>query len=265
MKYLSLMTLTTVFLMSMLASASQATPMSVDDIIAKTNLSAFYQGNDALAVARMKIIDNQGRIQLRQFNILRRDINDGGDQQFLIAFSRPSDVKGMMFRVEKHTTTHDDRWLYLPALDLVKRISASDKRTSFVGSNFYYEDISGRNTTLDNFTLLSQTANQYVINAVPKDASAVEFVSYQLTIDKLSMLPVKISYTNNTGAIYRIIEALNIKVIDGFHTVTSSKVSLPLTGAHTLMQFKGIKYNNNLPSSVFSERSLRIPPKRWFK
>jgi len=265
MKLLFLSTLKVLLMMSLMISIIQAKTVSVNDIITQTNLSAFYQGEDARAVARMKIIDNQGRIQIRQFNILRRDIKDGGDQQFLIAFSRPSDVKGMMFRVEKHTTNHDDRWLYLPALDLVKRISASDKRTSFVGSNFYYEDISGRNTTLDNFTLVSQSANQYVINAVPKDASAVEFVSYQLTIDKSSMLPIKISYTNNTGAIYRIIEALSIKVIDGFHTVTSSRVSLPLTGARTLMQFKGIKYNNDLPSSVFSERSLRNPPTRWFK
>ncbi len=32
----------------------------------------------------------------------------------------------------------------LPDLDLVKRIAAGDKRTSFVGSHFLYEDISGR-------------------------------------------------------------------------------------------------------------------------
>lgn len=264
MKFFSLNTLSTLWIMLLMAGTSQANNLSVDEIIAQTNLNAFYQGMDASAVARMKIIDSQGRTQIRQFNILRRDLKDGGDQQFLISFSRPSDVKGMMFRVEKHTQTQDDRWLYLPALDLVKRISASDKRTSFVGSNFYYEDISGRNTTLDTFTLISQTDTQYVVKAVPKDPVAVEFVSYLLTIDKLSMLPINISYTNANGAIYRVIEAIKIKIIDGFHTVTSSRVNLPLTGASTLMQFKGIKYNNNLPSNVFSERSLRNPPKRWF-
>lgn len=265
MKMLSIIKISALVVTSLFINAAKSAPINVNDIIAKTNLKAFYQGDDASAIARMKIIDEQGRTQMRQFNILRRDIEDGADQQFLISFSRPSDVKGMMFRVEKHTKTDDDRWLYLPALDLVKRISASDKRTSFVGSHFYYEDISGRNTTLDNFTLLSQTDKNYVIKAVPKDPSLVEFVSYLITIEKATMLPINIRYTNKNGDVYRIIEAKKIKDIDGFSTVTSSQITLPLTGARTLMQFKGIKYNNGLPANVFTERSLRNPPKRWFK
>lgn len=265
MKTLSFIKISISIITSLLINTAQSASIDVNDIIANTNLKAFYQGDDASATARMKIIDEQGRIQTRQFNLLRRDIEDGADQQFLIAFSRPSDVKGMMFRVEKHTEKDDDRWLYLPALDLVKRISASDKRTSFVGSHFYYEDISGRNPRLDTFTLLSQTDKHYVIKGIPKEPTLVEFVSYIITIEKTTMLPINIRYTNKNGDVYRIIEAKKIKEINGFSTVTSSQVTLPLTGARTLMQFKGVKYNNNLPANVFSERSLRHPPKRWFK
>ncbi|MGB1298595.1 MAG: outer membrane lipoprotein-sorting protein [Psychrobium sp.] len=257
--------LTSLFIAALATTSINATELSVDEIIKRANHAAFYQGDDGSSVARMKIVDEQGRVQMRQFNVLRRDIEDGGDQQFLIAFSRPSDVKGMMFRVEKHITSDDDRWLFLPALDLVKRISASDKRTSFVGSHFYYEDISGRNTSLDNFELIDQTPTHYVIKAVPKDPSVVEFASYVVEIKKDVMLPTKISYTNSSGDVYRVIEAKKIKVIDGYPTVVSSQVSLPLTGAKTLMQFKGVKYNKGIPQTVFSERSLRNPPKRWLK
>jgi len=57
--------------------------------------------------------------------ILRRDVADGGDQKFYVYFLEPADVRKMVYMVWKHTDRDDDRWLYLPALDLVKRIAAS--------------------------------------------------------------------------------------------------------------------------------------------
>lgn len=79
-------------------------------------------GADGRSEVRMLIRDGQGREQLRQFTILRMDLADGGDQHFYVAFSRPADVRDTVFMVAKHVDRDDDRWLYLPGLDLVKRI-----------------------------------------------------------------------------------------------------------------------------------------------
>src|SRR6056297_3027565 len=111
----------------------------------------------------MLITDSQGRRQLRQFTVLRRDVAEGGDQEFLVVFSRPSDVRGTVYLVEKHVDRDDDRWLYLPGLDLVKRISAGDKRTSFVGSHYFYEDVSGRLPSADRHELVETTDEHYVL------------------------------------------------------------------------------------------------------
>ncbi|MDH3373482.1 MAG: outer membrane lipoprotein-sorting protein, partial [Gammaproteobacteria bacterium] len=97
-----------------------------DEIVARANLAAYYAGKDGRSEIRMIIRDAQDRQQRRQFTVLRRDIDDGGDQQFLVVFSQPSDVRNTVFLVDKHIDRDDDRWLYLPGLDLVKRISASD-------------------------------------------------------------------------------------------------------------------------------------------
>ena len=35
--------------------------------------------------------------------------------------------------------------------------------------------------------------------------------------------------------------------------------------SYTEMQFRKITYNVGLPDSIFSERSLRTPPKKWLK
>ena len=85
-----------------------------------------------------------------------------GDQKYYLHISYPSDLKNTVLLVWKHPGSDDDRWLYLPALDLAKRIAASDKRTSFLGSDFLYEDISGRDVTADTHQLVETTNDYYV-------------------------------------------------------------------------------------------------------
>ena len=247
-----------------ISSISVATT-DVMTIVNKANLSAFYPADDAMAQARMIIRDNKGNQQIRQFSIVRKDRVDGGDQDILMRFSKPSDVKGTLFRVAKHLTRDDDRWLYLPALDLVKRIAAGDKRTSFVGSHFFYEDISGRNIADDHFTLLSETSTDYVINARPINPDLVEFASYQVTINKATMLPSLIEYTNDQGKVYRRVESLKVKKIGQHYTVVKSRASDLINGGSTLIQFRNIRYDSGVPNSIFNERSLRNPPKKWLK
>lgn len=258
-------TLLTILMLVLSTSIHAKTLTNVDQIIEKANLAAYYGGDDGRAQARMKIVDKQGNRQLRQFTILRKDHQDQGDQDMLVYFSRPTDVKGTVFRVEKKITQDDNRWLYLPALDLVKRISAGDKRTSFVGSDFYYEDVSGRNPKEDNFTLLETTSNHYVIEAQPKDANSVEFNHYIVKIDKNHFIPMAVDYFDAQGKLMRQMQVLKVQQIDGITTVMHSKISDLRRGSHTEMQFRRVKYNLGLPNSIFSERSLRKAPSKWMK
>ena len=92
------------------APTSQAGALTdADDIIAKADHASYYAGADGRSEVRMIITDAQGRQQRRQFTVLRRDIEDSGDQQFLVVFSQPSDVRNTVFLVEKHVDRDDDR------------------------------------------------------------------------------------------------------------------------------------------------------------
>ena len=213
----------------------------------------------------MIIVDENGKKQMRQFIIFRQDEKDLGDQNMLVFFSRPSNVKDTAFRVEKHIEQGDNRWLYLPALDLVKRISAGDKRTSFVGSHFFYEDVSGRNPNEDSFTLISEDNDNYVINAVPKDKQSVEFSSYTVTISKSNFLPIESIYFNQSQQAVRKMTVLKVKNIGGIPTVMKSRITDLSNNSYTEMQFRKVKYDVGLPSNIFSERSMRTPPKAWLK
>jgi hypothetical protein len=235
------------------------------EIVRRANLAAYYAGADGRSEARMIIRDAQGREQRRQFTVLRRNVEEGADQDFLVVFSQPSDVRNTVYLVKKHAGADDDRWLYLPGLDLVKRISAGDKRTSFVGAHYFYEDVSGRSPDEDAHELLDTTDEHYMLRHVPKDTSTVEFVSYQTWIDRETYLPMKIEYMNAAGEIYRRVEVLRVENIDGYPTVTLSRVSDLSGGGQTDMQFRYIDYDLGLEESVFTERSLRNPPRRWLE
>ncbi len=130
-----------------LAAPALAAAPTAQEIVQRTDQVAYYAAQDGRAKVRMRITDPQGRTRTRQFIILRRDGSKPGEQKYYVYFQRPADLAQTVFMVWKHANTDDDRWLYLPGLDLVKRIAAADRRTSFAGSDFLYEDVSGRSIT----------------------------------------------------------------------------------------------------------------------
>lgn len=239
----------------------QAAELTVEEIVNKANLVAYYQGEDGKAKVKMTITNKKGQKRERQFNILRSDVEDGGDQRFFVYFKRPSDHRKMAYMVHKHVGQDDDRWLYLPALSLVKRIAAGDKRTSFVGSDFLYEDVSGRGLDEDTHELIETTEEQYIIKNVPKDPGSVEFNYYTVAIDRQTFVPMRMSFYDKKDTLYRVIESLEVEDIQGFPTVTKSLVKDLKSGSQTEMVFSGVKYNLGLKDDLFTERYLQRPPR----
>ncbi len=255
-----------VVLFGLFVSKLFSASLSVDEIVNKTNEVAYYQGNDGRASVYMEIIDKQGRKRTREFTMLRKNIGKCcGEQKYYVYFHRPADVNKMVYMVWKHTDRDDDRWLYLPALDLVKRISATDKRSSFVGSDFVYEDVSGRSINLDKHILLKTTKKFYVLKNVPKDPKIVEFSYFTMWIDKRTFLPIKVVFYDKQGNPHRVYEVLEVKIIQGYPTVTKSRMKNLQTKGVTNMTFSRIKYNINIPENIFTERYLRVPPIRYLR
>lgn len=242
------------------------------DIIKKSNHVSLYQGKDSKGSIKLVITDKQGRTRIREMNILRKDVDEGdNDQKYFVYFKVPADVRKMVFMVHKHSSPNkdDDRWLYLPGLDLVRRVAASDKRTSFVGSDFLYEDISGRNITEDHHEIIKETDNLYVIKNTPLRPDSVEFAYYIAFIDKQNFIPKKIEYYKSDNVAYRIMEALEIKdiVVDEngqkvvYPTVVRSIVKNLINESRSEMFYSNIKYNIGVEDKIFSERYLKRPPR----
>jgi len=248
--------------------------LTVKQIVDKTNQTAYYQGKDGKARVKMTITDKQGRTRKRELTILRwdqpnpkqnKDDTYCGDQKIYAYFHRPADVSKTVFMVWKHQNKEDDRWMYLPALDLVKRISSTDKRTSFVGTDFFYEDVSGRNIADDKHELIETTKNYYVLRNTPKDPKSVEFSYFKMWVHRTTFLVVKTEYYDRNSKKYRTYEALKVEKIQGKHTVTKAKMTNLLTGSSTISEYSKVKYDVGIPESIFTERYLRKAPRKYLR
>ncbi|MCD4655706.1 outer membrane lipoprotein-sorting protein [bacterium] len=231
--------------------------LTADEIVSKANDASYYAGKDGSATASMVLSDGR----TRDFVILRKNSEKSKDQKFYVYFNGPSDVRKMAYLVWKKPAGDDDRWLFLPALNLVKRIAPGDKRTSFVGSDFVYEDISGRGLDEDTHELVKTTDAQYVVKNTPVDPSGLEFASYTVWIDKETFLPRKAEYIDRNGKVYRRLTTEDIRVIQGYPTSLKQRAEDLNTGTHTVITFSKVKFDLGLKDQIFTERFLRRPPR----
>ena len=262
MKYL-LSALAASLLLLPLAAAAQNP--SVEEVVQRTNQASYYQGNDGRARVKMTITDAQGRTRDREFTILRLNTDDKNEnQKFYVYFHRPADVRETVFMVWKNVGADDDRWLYLPALDVARRIAASDVRTSFVGSDFFYEDVSGRGIEEDHHELVEVTDTYFVLKNTPKNPGQVEFDSYTMYIDKGSYLPVRVQYEKG-GTVYRQLDTLNVEEVDGHLTVTQARMRDVANGTETVLDYSAVQYDIGLTDDIFTERYLRRAPREFIR
>lgn len=246
--------------------------LTADEIIRKTNHMSLYQGLDSKGKVMLEITDSQGRVRKRNFNMLRLDSDQQDEnQKYFVFFETPADIRKMVFMVHKHSALNqdDDRWMYMPSLDLVKRIASSDKRTSFVGSDFLYEDISGRSPHEDIHQLIKTTDSTYIVKNTPKKSNEVEFAYFVAYIDNKTFLPIKIEFFKKGDRLYRVIQSIKLEDIQAmengtmttYPTVTVSIAKDLENRSETKMTVSDIKYNIGLSDKLFTERYLRRPPR----
>ena len=242
---------------------------TADEIMKKSQAAFLYQGKDFKARVMMKLVSKGGQERIREMTMLRKNFGEiGGNQKYFMYFFQPADVKDMTFMVYKYPAKDDDRWLFIPAINMVRRIAAQDKRSSFVGSDFTYEDVSGRDIEDDMHSLMKEEKlggkDSYVIKSTPK-AADVDY-SYKLSwIDKANHLPLKEEYYDKRGELYKVFSADEIKDVKGFPTITRRSMKNLQSGHTTEVSYSKTDYNIGIEDSLFSERFLKQPPKKWIE
>jgi outer membrane lipoprotein-sorting protein len=253
-------------LAGLIIAAGSIAAQDAAEIMKKSHMAYYYAGDDGLSEVNMVITDSRGRERVKEFTMMRLDQEEGGKQMYYTYFRKPSDVSRLTFMVHKQPDGNDMRWIYVPSVDLVKPISADDKNSSFVGSHFSYEDVSGRHWSEDNHRLVEESTlgerPVFVIESIPKEEydGFSRKVSY---IDKENFLPLKEEYYDKKDKLERVFKAEKVEDIDGIITMTARSMEEIKKGGKTVIEFSKIEYNVGLDESLFTERYLKNPPRKY--
>ena len=246
-----------------------------DEIMERSQHAYYFAGDDAKGKLTMNLLDRKGNTRQRVLTMLRRNQKSTGEQKYFMYFHEPGDVRRLTFMIWKYPERDDDRWIYLPAIDLIRRIAAEDKYSSFVGSDFSYEDVSGRAVSEDTHRLLASEIlddrEVFVIESIPRTQAAFSRRVSWIATD--SYLPIKIEYYDVQDQLQRVFTANSIEDIaagegDGrrtYRTVVKRTMENVKTGHRTEVTATSVSYDLGLSDDDFSERHMRRPPRSWVR
>ena len=152
----------------------------------------------------------------------------------------PTDVEGTGLLTRDHPGDDSEQWLYLPALDQVRRISSSRKGGRFVGSDFFYEDLRDREPEMDVHTIAGEEKVSGLdcvkLVSVPVDRSNSVYSQRIAWIHRDTLQPLRIDFfqKGREEPVKRLM-ARKLKKIQGYWTVLDSTMYDLRAGTKTLL------------------------------
>lgn len=153
----------------------------------------------------MVLVNAHGEKTTRKMRSEQIEQSGDGDRS-RIEFEWPADVKGTRMLTWTHKTANDDQWLFLPAINRVKRISSGNKSGSFMGSEFAYEDLGSQEVEKYKHKYIADETldgrKTWKVERVPTDSESgySKLVSW---MDQEYLNPLKIDYYDRKGELLK--------------------------------------------------------------
>lgn len=215
-------------------------------------------GDDRKSQIEMTLINRRGKKRVRLMVSFSKDY--GKDTKQLMAFKRPMDVKGTSFLSWEYDDPEreDDKWLYMPALRKVRRISGDSKNDYFMGSDFTYDDMGDRNVDEDRHTLLGEETLAghacWKIQSEPvkKDTAYDRRI---LWVRQDALKTVKAEYLDAQGLI-KTFTADDLRLVQGFWTIGKMTMENHRENHTTVMITSDVEYDTGVSDNFFSVNTI---------
>jgi hypothetical protein len=188
----------------------------------------------------------------------------GGDR-LLIRFTYPNDIRGTGFLVVEHPDADDERFLYLPSLGRVRRIAGAETQESFVGTDFTYEDIGGRELDEYTYAILDENASwaptggtvraAWRLESRHKDASA-QFPRVVSLVLKDLFVVAQAEIFNRRNEPQKAYVVRRLEQVENIWTVMDAEMRDAQEKTRTELVVEKIDYNLGLKESDFTRREL---------
>jgi hypothetical protein len=244
------------------AGAAEAADPNPRDLVDRSIQASRLDGSESLAT--LTILNAKGQKRERTIASVQRLYDGGKTEKRLIRFTAPADVKGTGLLTYDYETKTDDMWLFLPALRKTRRIVASEKAKSFMGSEFSYADITP--PALDDFTytLLGSGTVDGVNCWKVEYAARTEEISDEngyskrvAWIGKADYAVRKAVYYDVSGELLKELTVVELKELaPGKVRFTHIEMDNKQNGRRSIMKTHEIRLRADVPDEYFSTRYL---------
>ena len=232
-------------------------------VAGRTLAQAVYDapnGDDFASRAEMTLTEKGRSPRKREMYTFRSD-RGGGERWLLTRFTKPADIDGVGLLTKDYPGDQNDQWLYLPALDRVRRVSSSRKGGRFVGSDLFFEDLRDREVSMDkhHFQGVEKIGklSTKVLVSEPVDADNSVYTRRVSWIHPKTLIPLRVDfYQSHSKDPVKRLAVKRIKRIQGFWTVLDSTMTDLKTGHVTRITQSSVKYNQGIPERLFSNQAL---------
>ena len=246
------MTLTAVLVLIAAPSASDIAKQALENNMFST---ANARADVALTVSK------DGRV-IRERRIVTKIKRKDGSVRSLVEFSAPADVAGTRFlSVEEKAGDGADQYIYLPAFKKVKRVVGSRRRQSFMGTDFSFSDLDGRDADdatwrrLDDVKIGGQDC--YQLEAIPKKADDEEYGKTVMWIHQKHMIPMRIDFfAKDKKTVSKRFSVKRLAKKNGRWVATDSNMATPAKGTSTNLKLVAIDFSAEIPDADLTKQAL---------
>ena len=182
----------------------------------------------------------------------------------MIWFIAPPDDKAISFLKIEHDNKDDEMRIWLPAFKKIRRISATKRSDSFMGSDMSYEDLSSRQLNEHTFKILNQEIYDsipcHLLESIPNKNIFTQYSRHITWIDTTSLLPIKENSFDKNDILLKE-KTYNYIHIKGYDVLSKIYVKNSQTQHSTTIQFKNIELDTKIKDTFFHERNLKRLPK----
>ena len=217
-------------------------------------------GKDFAARVTMTLVEPGQQTRERQLYSFGSD-RGGRERWSLMRFIEPPDVEGTGLLTMDYRGDESDQWLYLPALDRVRRIASSRKGGRFVGSDFFFEDLRDREPEMDRHKVAGKSQVGKIpcelLVSVPVDPDNSVYKKRISCIHRPTLIPLYIEFfQGRQEKPVKRLKARRLKKVQGYWTVLESEMQDLESGHTTRLTTETIKYDQGLPDALFTRQAL---------
>jgi len=245
------------------AGAGSAAP-SAEEIMRQDFLAS--KVGDSIQDATFRLVNAQGQERVRETTGQTKLLPGTADNRRVVVFDSPADIRGTRTLLIEHSGADDDIWIYLPAMKKVRRLVASNKKDSFVGTDFSYGDVIGHKVGDWNHKLVKEETigrlDCWVIESTPKTPQVADTSGYSKRvswIDKRSFVAVRTDIFDQQGAFLKRLTQQDIQEVDPENHRWQAMLLIAENGQtnhKTVIELKNFKANAGVTDAAFTPQAL---------